>query len=270
MSKVPSKTRSEHDATKEVAVVVSHMSLLDWRLEKWLRSHCRITVYTSIGALLSKGVIGDMDLVLLVANRSRSFHQVEIDQAIAESPFVRMVCINSAWSDGDRRNGQEVAGVMHVHWSSTLVYLERWIHGAIEFPLSRIPNPDLQLPLAERLTETGTVVSVVAEPLIIELWRGVLGPSGVETHDFRDNVKSDVLLIDSRTHCDVTENMCADVIERCTESRVVLLSHMPRQHSVANVKRLGVDHVLRHPVSLTEVISVIQNVECAASLRDAA
>ena len=270
MSNAPSKTRSKEYASKEVAVVVADMASLDWRLEKWLRSHCRTTVYTSISDLLSRGAIGDMDLVLLIANRSRSFHQVQINEAIAESPFVRIVCINSAWSDGDRRNGQQIAGVMHVHWASTLVYLERWIQGAIEFPLSRIPNPDLQLPLVERETEAGIVVSVVAEPLIIELWQGVLAPAGMETHGFSDNIKSDVLLIDSRAQCDVAESISADVIERCAESRVVLLSHMPRQHSVTNAKRLGVDHVLRHPVSLTEVISVIQHAEWATALRDAA
>ena len=270
MSNVPSKTRSKEYATKEVAVVVNDMSLLDWRLEKWLRSHCHITLYTSISSLLSTGALGEMDLVLLIANRSRSFHQVQINQAIAEAPFVRMVCINSTWSDGDRRNGQQIAGVMHVHWASTLVYLERWLQGAIEFPLSRIPNSDMQLPLVERVTEAVIVVSVLGEPLIIELWKGVLGPVGMETHGFRDDVKSDVILIDRRARGDVPEKISADVIDRCAESRVVLLSHMPRQHSVMNVKRLGVDHVLRHPVSLTEVVSVIQDVECAAPLRDAA
>lgn len=270
MSDAQVLSRSTPHAAKQVALVVPNLSALDWRLDRWLRTHCEIEVHASIGALLANGNVESQDLVLLVANRSRSFHQRDVDQVILQAPFVRMVSINSDWSDGDSRNSQQLSGVMHVHWTSGLAYLERWRLGAIEFPLSRIQSSDVQPSWIGDSSVGGKVVSVASDPVTIELWKNVFTGVGVESHNYRERKTSDVLLIDNRVHGGDVAHAIADAIGCCGESCVILLSHMPREHSVAQCKRLGVDHVLRHPVSLPEVMSIIQNAKTGGRLSEAA
>jgi len=270
METVMPAIRSDQSKTPKVAVVVSRSAALNWRLENWLRSYCQLRICHSMDELLAGDNVQTVDLVILVSNRSRSFHQCNVDQVIAMAPFVRMVCINSAWSDGESRNGRQLTGVVQIHWASAVVYLERWIRGTIKFPLSRVQNTDLELPLVDSDSVSGKSVCVVGDWRVTELWNGVLNEAGIQRDSYSDAVTSDVLLIDCSRRPDSEAKMIADAIERFHGSQVVLVLHMPREHEVAMFKRAGVDHVLRHPVALADVMSVIQIANHAESISDAA
>lgn len=244
----------------QVGVVVSPHCELHWHLERWLREQTSAVEFSSITELKQTGQLQKLDLVVLVSAHRHSFRQSEIDGLILNAPFLPLICINSEWEDGIARSGTILNGIVNVHWTTAISYLNRWRNGEVEFLLSRTDSQWESYGDATQWRRDTPSIAVTGSDQVAQMWIESLAQAGVEATEFATTQNANTVLIDWRDSIAALEsrlNAIRSAKSGECDQQIIVLMHMPRQKLVARMKRLGASHVLKHPVSLRTIIGMV-------------